>query len=823
MQKIIPVLQQWRQQGNQIDPSHVRVIIKKLRESDQALQVSEWMLDNVVGLEEAEKCFESIPHSARDGSFYTSLLTLYKRSDKTLCKAEATFKKMRELGLLTSPSPYNAMMSLYGALNNRDKADELFREMQGNNVAPDSVTLDHVSKLYAAVPGVTPMEKTLTAWEENKAIKLLTLTEKLLVDPKSFKQAYELLTKLYGEAEKKEEVLRIWNLCNENTEPYCDNNDYLTVVRSLLKLDAITEAEEIYKVWEYLPLEFDIRIPTALASGYRERGMVDEAEKLMKSLIKNIRMKRPINPLLDQWGSRMRVSELKCLIKNLHDSNQFSKALQVSEWMDEKRACNIYAEDYAVRLHMVDVVLGLEEAEKFFKNIPENMKDYTVYATLLSSYTKSDKHLGKAKATFEKMRELGLLMKPSPFNSMFSFHSQRNMVEEFLREMEENNVAPDSLMVNKVLRIYAADSNVEAMETFMKKWSGEEGIKLERETMAAVAKAYSKAGSIEQAIEMYGGLEGSKKEVYRLWNECKKKEKEKLEDGWLSLGNECMTNEKLEDYWYKTVIASLLKLDDVEGAEKVMCDAYTSAGNPIPTNKKHNVAKIFSNSKVASEEPWYGIEEEYTLMQKGIGISGVNGEVMPGQWEFQVGPVEGISAGDQVWVARYLLERITEISGVNFSFDPKPVPSMRNNGGLAVIKNAIEKLQVKHKENIAAYGEVYGESVHERITEISGVNFSFDPKPVPSMRNNGGLAVIKNAIEKLQVKHKENIAAYGEGSERRLTGKHETAYINTFSWGVANRGASVRVGRDTEKEGKCYFEDRRPASNMDPYVVTSMI
>ncbi|CAG7864502.1 unnamed protein product [Brassica rapa] len=500
MQKIIPVLQQWRQQGNQIDPSHVRVIIKKLRESDQALQVSEWMLDNVVGLEEAEKCFESIPHSARDGSFYTSLLTLYKRSDKTLCKAEATFKKMRELGLLTSPSPYNAMMSLYGALNNRDKADELFREMQ---------------------------------------------------------------------AEKKEEVLRIWNLCNENTEPYCDNNDYLTVVRSLLKLDAITEAEEIYKVWEYLPLEFDIRIPTALASGYRERGMVDEAEKLMKSLIKNIRMKRPINPLLDQWGSRMRVSELKCLIKNLHDSNQFSKALQVSEWMDEKRACNIYAEDYAVRLHMVDVVLGLEEAEKFFKNIPENMKDYTVYATLLSSYTKSDKHLGKAKATFEKMRELGLLMKPSPFNSMFSFHSQRNMVEEFLREMEENNVAPDSLMVNKVLRIYAADSNVEAMETFMKKWSGEEGIKLERETMAAVAKAYSKAGSIEQAIEMYGGLEGSKKEVYRLWNECKKKEKEKLEDGWLSLGNECMTNEKLEDYWYKTVIASLLKLDDVEGAEKV--------------------------------------------------------------------------------------------------------------------------------------------------------------------------------------------------------------------------------------------------------------
>ncbi|KAJ4916728.1 Tetratricopeptide repeat (TPR)-like superfamily protein [Raphanus sativus] len=515
--RIIPVLQQWRQQGNHINPSHVRVIIEKLRDSDQslqALQVSKWMLDNVVGLEEAEKFFESIPHSARDGSVYTSLLALYarSRSDKTLRKAEATFEEMRGLRLLTSPSPYNAMISLYGALNNRDKVDELLLEMQGNNVGLDSVTLNHVSNLYASFSDVTGMEKLLTAWEENsgswrtlewlitldmakaclkdgsqeKAIKLLTFNEKLLVDPKSFKQAYELLTKMYGEAEKKEEVLRIWNLCNKTAEQYCDSNDYLTVIRSFLKLDAIAEAEEFYKVWESLPLEFDIRIPTMLASGYQERGMVDEAEKLLKNSIKNIRMKRPINPLLDQWGSRMRVSELKCLIKNLHDSNQFSKHF---------RASNIYSEDYAARLHMVEVVLGLEEAEKFFKNIPENMKDYTAYATLLSSCTKSDKHLGKAKSTFEKMRELGFLMRPSPFNSMLSFHSQRNMVGEFLREMEENNVAPDSLMVNKVLRIYAAESNVEAMETFMKKWSGEEGIKLGRETMAAVAKAYSKAGS----------------------------------------------------------------------------------------------------------------------------------------------------------------------------------------------------------------------------------------------------------------------------------------------------------------------------------------
>ncbi|QCD98458.1 glutamine synthetase [Vigna unguiculata] len=270
----------------------------------------------------------------------------------------------------------------------------------------------------------------------------------------------------------------------------------------------------------------------------------------------------------------------------------------------------------------------------------------------------------------------------------------------------------------------------------------------------------------------------------------------------------------------------------------VMCDAYTPAGEPIPTNKRHNAAKIFSHADVVAEEPWYGIEQEYTLLQKdiswplgwpvggfpgpqastqlhthtqligpyycgvgaekafgrdivdahykaclyaGINISGINGEVMPGQWEFQVGPAVGISAGDELWVARYILERITEVAGVVLSFDPKPIK-----------------------------GDWNGAGAH--------TNYS-----TKTMREDGGYEVIKSAIEKLGKRHKEHIAAYGEGNERRLTGRHETADINTFLWGVANRGASVRVGRDTEKAGKGYFEDRRPASNMDPYVVTSMI
>ncbi|CAN6484790.1 unnamed protein product [Victoria cruziana] len=237
----------------------------------------------------------------------------------------------------------------------------------------------------------------------------------------------------------------------------------------------------------------------------------------------------------------------------------------------------------------------------------------------------------------------------------------------------------------------------------------------------------------------------------------------------------------------------------------VMCDTYSPDGKPLPSNKRYNAAKVFSHPDVAAEEPWYGIEQEYTLLQKdvkwplgwpvggfpgpqgpyycgvgadksfgrdvvdahykaclyaGINISGINGEVMPGQWEFQVGPSIGVSASDELWVARYLLERITEMAGVVLSLDPKPIE-----------------------------GDWNGAGAH--------TNYS-----TKSMRKEGGMKVIVDAIEKLSLRHKKHIEAYGKGNERRLTGRHETADMNTFVWGVANRGASVRVGRDTERSGK---------------------
>jgi len=255
----------------------------------------------------------------------------------------------------------------------------------------------------------------------------------------------------------------------------------------------------------------------------------------------------------------------------------------------------------------------------------------------------------------------------------------------------------------------------------------------------------------------------------------------------------------------------------------VLCDTYAPDGTPIPSNTRAEAARIFE--LVKDEHIWFGLEQEYALfsadhvplgwprngypaqqgpyycsvgtenafgrdvveahyracLYAGVKIAGINSEVLPGQWEFQIGPSEGIQAADDLTLARFLLHRIAEEFGITVSFDPKPIP-----------------------------GDWNGSGCHTNVSTLK-------------MRQFGGYEYIKTAIEKLGKKHAEHIAVYGAGNERRLTGRHETASIGAFRWGVADRGASVRVPRATEAQGFGYFEDRRPASNLDPYLVTARI
>ncbi|KAG7578565.1 Pentatricopeptide repeat [Arabidopsis thaliana x Arabidopsis arenosa] len=610
--EITTVLEQWRQQqeqGKQLNPSLVRGVVENLRDSQrfrEALEVSNWMIvqkicnlipedfttrfhliENVFGLEEAGNFVESIPENLRNESIYNSLLSSYVRRND-LDRAESTFKKMRELGLLLRASPYNSMTSLYRRIphGNRCKVDEILREMKESNIKLDRDTVNNALRVYADVTHIATMEKFLAEWEgttplewltrldmakaylrsgfKGKAREMLRKTEELR-DPKS----YEELMRLYGEAGGRKDVYRVWDLYKKLSKK--DNEGFRALIGSLLKLDDINGAEEFYyKEWECSGLPFDVRIPTMLVSSYREKGMVERADKLMKEIMIKEESFKPITPLLESLerkGNVVKPSELRDLIKNLCDSNQFSKALEASIWMSRKTSFNLFPQDYAARLHMIENVLGFEEAEKFFeRSIPENMKDYSVYATLLSCYAKSHKTLDKAEAIFEKMRDLGFLSKPSPFNLMISLYSQlgkREKVDNLISKMKCMNIEPDSLTMNNVLRMYADETDIKTMDKYKSEWvNAELTTKLEMRTMVAMANAYERAGLLLKAIE----ITRSKNEVRRLWNEYKEKEKRnyKIDDA-----NPCRRISVVGDEEYQSVISSLLKLDDLKGAEEI--------------------------------------------------------------------------------------------------------------------------------------------------------------------------------------------------------------------------------------------------------------
>ena len=179
------------------------------------------------------------------------------------------------------------------------------------------------------------------------------------------------------------------------------------------------------------------------------------------------------------------------------------------------------------------------------------------------------------------------------------------------------------------------------------------------------------------------------------------------------------------------------------------------------------------------------VEEHLDLcLEAGINHEGINAEVAKGQWEFQIFGKGSKSAADQVWVARYLLSRLCEKYSVDVNWHCKPLGKDADWNG-------------------------------------SGMHCNFSTKYLREVGGQGYFEALMCAFDKYKNEH---IAVYGPDNHLRLTGLHETQSIDKFNYGIANRGASIRVPHSFVKNGyRGYLEDRRPNSQGDPYKIASRV
>lgn len=279
--------------------------------------------------------------------------------------------------------------------------------------------------------------------------------------------------------------------------------------------------------------------------------------------------------VLNQWeneGKRLTKWELCRVVKELRKFKRFKMALEVYEWMNNRgERFRLSSSDAAIQLDLIAKVCGVSSAEDYFSRLPDTLKDKRIYGALLNAYVQA-KMRDKAEILIEKLRNKGYATTPLPFNVMMTLYmnlKELDKVQSMISEMMNKNIQLDIYSYNIWL---SSCESTERMEQVFEQMKLERTINPNWTTFSTMATMYIKLGQFEKAeeclkkvesritnrdrmpyhylISLYGST-GNKAEVYRVWNIYKSK------------------FPNIPNLGYHALISSLVRVGDLEGAEKI--------------------------------------------------------------------------------------------------------------------------------------------------------------------------------------------------------------------------------------------------------------
>ncbi|CAM8900330.1 unnamed protein product [Rhodiola kirilowii] len=326
---VVPELDKWVENGRKVSVAELQRIIHDLRKRkrfSQALQVSEWMnekgicifstaehavqldlIGKVHGYEAAERYFRKLKDEDKNAKTYGALLNCYVRQN-LVDKALFHFQKMKEMGF-ASPLAYNSIMRLYNNLEQHAKVPDVLVEMKSNNVSPDNYSYRICITSFGEKGDIEGMKQVLEemegqdhivmdwttyavvanfyikAGQTEQAISALQKSEKRLALENGDGVAYNHLISLYAKIGNLSEVLRLWDSEKQACKRYL-NRDYMNMLKSLVRLGALEEAEKVLKDWDSSSNYYDARLPQLVIDGYSEKGLVEKAKSLIDDLQK---------------------------------------------------------------------------------------------------------------------------------------------------------------------------------------------------------------------------------------------------------------------------------------------------------------------------------------------------------------------------------------------------------------------------------------------------------------------------------------------------------------------------------------------------------